>query len=65
MNMSKLDYADDAALVDDDAATATTRVSDPTNRVSAMKEAEVLSCLMYWQTLLWSQTVRGGAHGLV
>ena len=24
-----------------------------------------LSCLMYWPTLLWSQTVRGEAHGLV
>ena len=24
------------------------------------------SCLVfYWATLLWSQTVRGGAHGLV
>ena len=27
MNMSKFEYADDAALVDDDAATATTRVT--------------------------------------
>ena len=25
----------------------------------------VLSCLMYWPTLLWSQTVRGEVHGLV
>ena len=25
----------------------------------------VLSCLVYWPSLLWSQTVRGGAHGLV
>ena len=25
----------------------------------------VLSCLMYWPTLLWSQTIRGEAHGLV
>ena len=27
--------------------------------------AQVLSCLMYWPTLQWSQTVRDGAHGLV
>ena len=27
MHMSKFEYADDAALVDDDAATATTRVT--------------------------------------
>ena len=25
----------------------------------------VLSCLMYWPTLPWSQTVRDEAHGLV
>ena len=45
--------------------------SGSNHKASTGKEVEVawaclvLSCLMYWLTLQWSQTVRDRAHGLV
>ena len=34
-------------------------------RSSCLVLSCLLSCLMYWPALIWSQTVRDGAHGLV